>query len=213
MAKNRKNTPRLDYQGKEEYIREHLHYELRWLLAAATEWHIQRELQLEKDGYEVQVFAMDSAFVHARTLFEFFLKASGKNYYGADEFLGPGFDLQSAYYNSNGAENPPAGTWVGPLHGFVMHAQNRSHPIPLDSLSSGKQDLNRMPVDFAHEVLRLWEDFETKLSQSNDPGGKQLSALAQDRRKDAIKCAANVVISCVATTHAKDKGIKLTPIF
>lgn len=66
-----KNTPGLDHKGKEEYIELHLFNELRWLLGAATEWSIQDQLKLEKVGYNVQVYAMDSAVLHARALFEF----------------------------------------------------------------------------------------------------------------------------------------------
>ena len=45
-----KNTPRLDYKGKQEYIQLHLFNELRWLLGAATEWSIQDQLRLEIVG-------------------------------------------------------------------------------------------------------------------------------------------------------------------
>jgi hypothetical protein len=66
-----KNTPRLNDERKKDYIEQHLFNELRWLLAAATEWSIQNQLNLGMVGYDVQVYAMDSAFLHARALFEF----------------------------------------------------------------------------------------------------------------------------------------------
>jgi hypothetical protein len=59
--------PRLDQKQKEEYIKLHLRNELCWLLRAATEWHVQDQLNLGIDGYNIQVYAMDSAFLHARS--------------------------------------------------------------------------------------------------------------------------------------------------
>jgi len=68
------------------YLRDHLANELHWLLRAANEWTVQHDLNLGIDGYHVQVYAMDSAFLHARTLFEFFTQPTGRNYYGVDQF-------------------------------------------------------------------------------------------------------------------------------
>jgi hypothetical protein len=131
------NTPRLNSQQKAAYIELHLFNELRWLLSAATEWSIQDQLKLDKIGYNVQVYAMDSACVHARALFEFFLGKTTNNHYGSDAYLN--VRLISDSYSKN---------WKGPLHAFLMHAQDRSQPKVL--LSAGvKKDLNQMPVDFA----------------------------------------------------------------
>jgi hypothetical protein len=79
----------LNHNQKEEYIRLHLFNELRWLLNAATEWSIQKQLNLGICGYDIQVYAMDSAFLHARALFEFFVKTkNSKNHYSCRDFLG-----------------------------------------------------------------------------------------------------------------------------
>ena len=118
------NTPHLDHEAKKEYLERHLFNELRWLLCAATEWSIQNKLDLGIEGYDVQVYALDSACLHARTLVEFFVQSTTNNYYGANEFLGR--PLVSSCYTNN---------WIGPLHSFLMHAQDRSHPVPL--VSSG----------------------------------------------------------------------------
>lgn len=56
----------------EHYLEEHLTKELAWLLRAATEWHAQHCMNLGIDGYSMQVYALDSTVLHARTLFEFF---------------------------------------------------------------------------------------------------------------------------------------------
>lgn len=54
----------------EHYLEEHLTKELAWLLRAATEWHAQHCMNLGIDGYSMQVYALDSTVLHARTLFE-----------------------------------------------------------------------------------------------------------------------------------------------
>lgn len=197
------NTPHLNHKDKEEYIKLHLFNELRWLLSAATEWSIQDQLKLEKVGYNVQVYAMDSAFVHARTLFEFFVGAKTGNHYGVAEFLGSGTTLTSASYSNN---------WAGPLHAFFMHAQDRSSPAPLQT-SGATKDLNQMPVEFAREILRLWEEFEGRLGKSGDPGDQKLGKLARDKRQEAIENAQCVVKSTIAHQHAVEKQRSLNPVF
>lgn len=195
-----KHTPCLDQQGKEEYIREHLYNELRWLLHAATEWQIQKHLQLNIVGYNVQVYAMDSAVLHARTLFEFFLNKTKSNYYGCTEYVST--ELQSDSYKD----------WSGPLHSHLMHAQVRSRPKKLGT-SDGPKDLNEMPVYFAQEILRLWKEFEAELSKSGNPEDQKLGQLARDKRKEAIDKALCVVNSAVAQQHAKEKRQILKPVF
>jgi hypothetical protein len=198
-----KNTPRLDHKGKEEYITLHLFNELRWLLGAATEWSIQDQLKLEIVGYDVQVYALDSAFLHARALFEFFVQRTNDNHYGSSEFLGLDTVLKSNSYTND---------WRAPLHAFLMHAQDRSHPAPLKS-SGVEKDLNQMPVDFAHEILKLWKEFEGRLGDSNDAGDQKLQELCRDKRKEAIEKAQCVVNSTVAQQLARERRQLLKPIF
>jgi hypothetical protein len=196
------NTPPLDNQAKKtEYIEDHLFNELRWMLAAATEWSIQEQLGLGIDGYHGQVYAMDSAFLHARTLFEFFLNKTGKNYYGYDQFLKTG--LKSDKY----------GKWAMPLHRHVMHAQTRSQPEQLESLSGEMKDLNKMPVDFACEVLRLWKEFEEGLGTNRIAKDRELQKLARDKRKEAIDGARCVVNSTVTKQRAGERGQQLKTVF
>jgi hypothetical protein len=198
-----KNTPSLDSKGKEEYIKLHLFNELRWLLGAATEWSIQVQLNLRIVGYDVQVYAMDSASLHARALFEFFVQPTNNNHYGANEFLGNDTVLRSDSYTND---------WKGHLHASIMHAQDRSHPAPLKSSDVAK-DLNQMPVDFAREILKLWKEFEGRLGKSNDPGDQELQKLACAKRKEAIENAECVVKSTVAQQHAGQKRQLLMPVF
>jgi hypothetical protein len=196
------NTPNLDHAQKSEYIERHLFNELRWLLGAATEWSVQDQLKLEIVGYDVQVYAMDSAFAHARSLFEFFVKETNNNHYGCNEFLGGNTVLTSRDYQN----------WARPLHRFFMHAQDRSRPTPL--MSSGvAKDLNRMPVDFAREILRLWEEFEKMIAKSGDPRDRVLYELAREKRKEAIENARCVVNCPIAQDQAAAKGYELKPVF
>jgi hypothetical protein len=198
-----KNTPGLDHKRKEEYIKLHLFNELRWLLSATTEWSIQDQLNLAIVGYDVQVYAMDSAFLHARALFEFFVQPTNDNHYGSNEFLGRGAVLISSSYVDD---------WKGPLHRYLMHAQDRSCPAPLKS-SGVEKDLNKMPVDFAHEILKLWKEFEERLGGSSDAGDQKLQELGREKRKEAIRGANCVVNSTVAQQHAKERGQQLKPVF
>jgi hypothetical protein len=195
------NTPRLDsYEKKAAYIRNHLFDELRYMLPAATEWSIQHQLNLEISGCEVQVYAMDSTFLRARTLLEFFLNGTGDNYYGVDEFVST--PLQSPDYKG----------WKGPLHSHIMHAQDRSQPRKLRP-ADGLRDLNEMPVYFAKEVLRLWEEFEKKLEESGDKEKQRLAQVAREKRIEALQAAECVMKSAVAQQHAACKGQTLKPEF
>jgi hypothetical protein len=194
-------TPSLSHIRKEEYVREHLFDELAWLLRAATEWAIQKQMKLQIDGYNVQVYAMDSAFLRARALFEFFVKPTNDNHYGSNEFLRR--VLKSDSYTKD---------WEDPLHAYLMHLQDRSNPRQLTT-PDGPRDLNRMPVYFAQEILRLWEEFEGDLVKSGSPEGLKLQKLAREKRKEAIEGAECVVRATVALQHAKERGQTLKPVF
>jgi hypothetical protein len=200
----RMDQPRLGTQVKKtEYLEQHLFNELRWLLSAAREWRVQYDLELGLGGYHVQVYAMDSACLHARALFEFFTKPTGANCYGCDQFLGTGARLVSTMYTKG---------WDEPLHAFLMHAQDRSSPVKLKTVAGGKEALNRMPVEFAREILRLWEKFEGKLG-SQGADGVKLQGAARERRIQAIDAARCVADSVVAKHHAATKQLVLKPVF
>ncbi len=198
------HTPPLDYKGKHEYIKLHLFNELRWLLCASTEWFIQHHLKLDRvEGYHIQVYAMDSASLHARALFEFFVQPTTDYHYGLDAFLGGRAVLKSDSYSKN---------WKAPLHAFLMHAQDRSKPASLKSHGVDKH-LNRMPVDFAREILKLWKEFEDKLGRTSNSRDQGLQKLAREKRKEAIESAARVVSTPVAQRHSMEIGQELKPIF
>jgi hypothetical protein len=139
-----------------------------------------------------------SACVHARALFELFVQPTADNYYGVNEFVDA--DLKSDSYTND---------WKGPLRAFLMHAQDRSHPLPLKT-ADGKKELNRMPADLGREILRLWQEFEGKLGGGAD---EELQKLARPKRKEVIDMAACAIRSEAAPEHAKVKGQRLKPEF
>lgn len=182
------HTGRASHDKLKKHLEEHLDNELQWMLRAATEWFIQEQLHLDIDGYSVQVYALDSACLHARSLFEFFLEPKNKDF--LDE------PLKSDLYKK----------WQEPLQRFLMHVFDRSKPKELVLSDGSKNDLNKMPAAFANEVLRLWEEFETKLDKSSDESRRELGRLAREKRKDAITNAKKVINSKVAQCHAAVKG-------
>ena len=70
-----------------------------------------------------------------------------------------------------------------------------------------------MPVDFASEILRLWEEFEKKLGASSDAEDQELHLIARNQRKQAIEMASSVARSSVAKQHAKFMPEILEPVF
>ena len=131
------------------YLEQHLANELHWLLRAANEWVVQDGLGLAIDGYHCQVYAMDSAFLHARTLFEFFTSDETRsNYYTVDQF---GLTkLDSPLYRAG---------WKSGLHEYLMHAQRREGQQPLTDANGTQKALKTMAPDFAAEIVRLWQVF------------------------------------------------------
>src|SRR5436190_8772721 len=186
-------TPFMSDTDLGRYLRAHLANEVEWLLRATAEWHVQKTLHLCEPGYEVEVFARDSAMLHARTLFEFFTQETGDNYYGCDVFhVSP---QPSPNYKTD---------WKDPLHAKVMHAQDRSQTRPLKSFDgSGTKPLDEMPLDFAHEVVRLWRAFSAALAAHPDPPIARLGQEADAILSQAIQHAGAVLGSALAVAHGK----------
>lgn len=175
-------TPLMNEEKLENYLGKHLGDELKWLLRAATEWHVQNEINLGIDGYNVQVYAMDSSFLRARVLFEFFTGKTRDNYYGCDAYINR--EIPSPLYKD----------WKSLLHSYVMHAQDRSKPQRLKSYDkSGDKDLNKMPVDFAKEIVRLWKEFIDSLGGHSNDRIRDMKPLAQTILDEAISDAERVI--------------------
>jgi hypothetical protein len=168
----------------EYYLRAHLGNEIRYLLTAATEWHAQSVMELKEPGHEVQVYAMDSTFVHARSLFEFFTEKTTDFHYGFDIYA---LDrLRSLLYEKH---------WKAPLHSHLMHTQDRTATAKLPSFEkdSPPKDLNAMPVDFGQEAVRLWREFTESLVQQHNPELGALGPILDYVLAKAIDAARNVL--------------------
>jgi len=155
-------------------------HELRWTLRAAAEWKLQHSLNLQSVGYEVQVFAMDSTFLHARALFEFLTgRDNSRNYHSIVE-LDPSGQLQalqSAIYASD---------WSGPLHDRIAHLQDRTSDPMVASRSGGSEHLKNMPAEFADEIRNLWAQLIAALRAT---GLGALASQADQLLRDAENAA------------------------
>ena len=179
----RPNLPPLS--DPDRYLEQHLANELHWLLRAANEWIVQDRLRLSIDGYHCQVYAMDSAFLHARTLFEFFTSSqTGSNYYTVDQF------------GLMALDSPPYRTgWKSGLHEYLMHAQERENQRPLTDVKGTEKLLKMMAPDFAAEIVRVWEEFVDGLRSA---GRDATADLAASILLEAQEQAARVLTSKMA---------------
>ncbi|WP_280314733.1 hypothetical protein [Nocardia wallacei] len=190
----------------------HLFDGLTYLLQAAQEWQLQKELELELSGYQVQTYAMDSAFIRARSLFEFFVGESKRTYCHARCLFGLNGQLTYPKYLDRNA-NPGANTgWEDVLHVGSIHLKNRDNPVKVVGHDGTLKDLNQMPVDFAKGILDVWSDFERALQAL---GHTQLHNMAEACKDQAKKDAGQVFDSIVQRadkyTHASIGRLK--PLF
>lgn len=126
-----------------DYLEIHLYNDLRWLLCAAAEWQLQKTINRGIDGLYIQIYAMDSAALHARALLEFFT-GHGSNRGRMNALYG----IQSI------ASQRFPGDWVRPLNTHIMHVQDRTVGQRLTAVDGvSKLDLNDMPVEFGQEVV------------------------------------------------------------
>lgn len=128
--------------GRSSYVADDLYHELRCLLGAATVW---RALRAEQAGFSV-IVAMDSAFVHARNLYNFFTLPEGGHDVSVTAF-GPASPYSSATCDA----------WMEPLNRHVLH-MSRGRLNPTNVQSGGH--LTKQIETFAHDILRLWRLFE-----------------------------------------------------
>jgi hypothetical protein len=110
----------------QDYLEVHLFNDLRWLLCAATEWHLQKTINRGIAGLYIQVYAMDSAALHARALLEFFT-GDGSNRCRLHRVYGTQ-PIPSSLYSSS---------WKRPLNTHLMHTQDRSVGQQLTSAAGG----------------------------------------------------------------------------
>jgi hypothetical protein len=163
-----------------ESIEKDLLYELEYLLCAATEWEAQRVLvgeppAMEEPCHHLKVYSMDSAFAHARGLYEFFttpektvLRNEERNFNRLTwRDYSPNAVQQSNTYDR----------FRVPLHGRVMHVcKDRS----------GYGEIKTEVVTLAADILDVWGRF------SKHPDLKDYAALLDEARKQAVKEAEQV---------------------
>jgi hypothetical protein len=155
--------------GKKRYLQRDLYNELRWLLCAATEWHMQSTMNEYLDAigqgtsaYHMQVYTLDSVALHVRSLFEFLTKTATINHFGTNNYLGSTNVVNSDIYRDD---------WEGPLHGYLMHSQprpGRRRKLRSRTGARKKLPLNRMPVEFAEEIIVVWQEFANELRVRGD---------------------------------------------
>jgi hypothetical protein len=94
---------------------------------------------------------MDSVFLRARSLFEFFMGEGRENYCHARCLFG----LSNQLYYDRYTRRPRGSnsSWKDVLHYGSIHIQDRGNPVQLDGYNGDLKDLSEMPVDFARGML------------------------------------------------------------
>lgn len=131
-----------------------LAYELRMLLGAAQICQLFDEFNV---GNPVNYFK-DSAYLHARNLYNFFA-ADTRNDAKVSQFTQHHFDL--TLYR----------TWKSALHNHASHIKTSRH-TPTNVINGAH--LNEQPQKFADDIVKLWADW---INHTTDP---QLKAQLQD---------------------------------
>jgi len=172
----------MDY-ALSEAIEKDLFNELRWLLCAASEWDAYDKLigkppqipKIAEPCFHLKVYTMDSTFLHARSLYEFFTateesitRNEGR---GSTRLTWRDYSLTAR--QTSGKYNQ----FMEPLHERVMH---------LEKDRSGYDEIKNEVVNFAIDILRLWNGFSEK------PGLETYASLLRHFRDEAIKEAVNV---------------------
>lgn len=134
-------------------VSEDLYNELRWMLVAASEWQVCRgrpARDLARFPSHIQVVTMDSALLHARALYEFFIDSGQSRADTAAAARDFGFQCsETVLYNE----------YIKSLNKRLFHI-DRSRPAPSGRHDAAvKTDLNTRIVDIASDVLRLWDAF------------------------------------------------------
>lgn len=149
----------MTYVEQKQFINEHLYNELRWLLCAAASWKKVVERGTETYPMHFIVYGMDSAFLHARALFEFFTYTQSNSKQRKYKVIWKDFGLKEPLISSFYKD------WMLPLHHHLMHLENR---LDITNIINSKH-LKDMVFDFAQEIVRLWRDFSSKVDTRLKP--------------------------------------------
>jgi hypothetical protein len=160
-----------------------LYNELRWLLCAATQWAACHRLSgvpgFKEPCHHIKLYAMDSALLHARSLYEFFTATESAINRNQQNGI---MRLTWRDYSQTGRQTSTKyNQFMKPLHGRVMH---------LDKDRSGYEEVKNEVVGLAKDVLTLWKAFSAKLAA--DPSLKPYVDLLHSAENDAIEEARRV---------------------
>ena len=124
---------------------------------------------------------MDSAFLHTRSLYEFFT---------GDPTGDEGAGRQPASWKLFGAtrqRSPLYETWRETLHARLFHIRtNRPQPTSAKTGANLPQHIPAEVLNFAHDVLRLWDAF------TNDAALADYRSLLNGRRDEAVNEARKI---------------------
>lgn len=164
--------------AKRSWIEDDLFNELKYLLCAATQWDVYDKLigeppqvpKIPEPCYHLKVYSMDSALLHARSLYEFFTatkeneeRISWRDYSPTAPTARQTSDLYDKFRS--------------PLHRRAMH---------LNKDRSGYDEIKSEVVNLATDILTLWNGFSKK------PGVEGYSVLLNKYRDLAVAEAENV---------------------
>jgi hypothetical protein len=160
-------------------ISEDLYNELRWMLVAASEWQACQGLTsaaLRRFPNHIQVVTMDSALLHVRSLYEFFVDNGGRlradTVYAGRDF---GVGLSPTTLHDE---------YIDSLNKRLFHV-DIFRPAPVKSGTPVKTDVNARVKDLAQDVLDLWDAFAGALPSL----ASELSTARTDAIADAGKAA------------------------
>lgn len=160
-------------------INDDLYNELRWMLVAASEWSVCEKDSLSPNApSHLQVLALDSACVHIRSLYEFFIDAPGKH---------PRSDTAHALRDF-GVSLPTTALYDDYIEGLNKRIFHLDNFRPMPASRSGNvvnTDVNRKIDLLAQDVLDLWDNFAIQLpSYTSELNAARASAIS-----DATKAA------------------------
>jgi hypothetical protein len=162
-----------------EAIEKDLYNELRWLLSASTQWYAHDQLigeppqvpLIKEPCHDLKVYTMDSAFLHARSLYEFFTATKTR----------PDRLTWRDYSQTSPQTSAKYEQFRTPLHGRLMH---------LNKDRSEYDGIKSEVVEIAKDVLILWDAFSAALAA--DPNLRPYADLLGRYREVARAEAAHV---------------------
>jgi hypothetical protein len=168
----------------QRFIEEDLYNELRWLLVAASEWNAATTKDVEPANHFL-VVTMDSTFLHARSLYEFFIDA---------QILNPQWNPKqnTAYakrdFNISIAPTSTYTRYIDGIHKRLFHLDiNRPSPEKRGVPIPGK-DINDKVMVVAQDVLDLWDNFAAQAPSYTDLMNEKRSEVIQEAHEASKSC-------------------------